>query len=438
MLLSIAAPVLIAQEKTTGHIGATIRLGSDKQYIEITSVRPGWPAEIYGLRPGYYIYVIDDKPVKEITDIAGQLGGVPGTYTKLSGKRIGADSLFNIKVPRISISSQDSIYLSEGEMAVALYHKDMSENNLISISVMHDEESNMLQYKSFDFDYTDAADPLLEKEIFKLLEPRLLQKGLVRDKKNPDILILMKTFAGQKEQYIQPEQIISTRVQTVYNWRWGLVPMPITQSQTRQGYTEITYLYSISLKFLDAHRIDSSKIPPVIWSASFSETAKKKTALPDKAAHYFDWLLWQYPVSWYHNADGNYSIKYEYTGIIYNRNDVRTIADVIPGSPAAIAGIKKGDKIITIMNEGIMPRLNEDIHIYRYGSVILKGGENKGFRYLILSELPKYEKVLPEMRKFLKNGIPDELEFRIEQNGKKSDFKIKPERKEYYNYFTIK
>lgn len=437
MLLSIAAPVLIAQEKTTGHIGAKVKLSEDRQYIEVINVIIGWPANIFDLQAGYRIYSIDGKMVKDIPDPEKLLTGDPGTFVTLNGKRIGVDSLFEIRVPRIGVAPDDA-NLSEGHLSYMLYTEELVRNtNNATISVYHDEESNMLQYKSFDFDYTDAADPLLEKEIFRLLEQRLLNKGLVRDKKNPDILILMKTFTGQKEQYIQPKQIISTRVQTVYDWRWGLVPMPITQSQTSQGYTEVSYLNSISLRFLDAKRIANSKLPPVIWSASFSEIVNKKVALRDKADQYFAWLLWQFPVSWMHNADTYFGIQYAWTGIIYDRKDLNRINDVIPGSPAWQAGLRKGDKMYEVMDEKNKGEL-EDRKDGRWLNVLAKWGNLRAFRYLyIFSKIEEWpwggEIFLP-----YKKEIPEELEFKVELNGKKTTLKIKPERKEYYNYFTIK
>lgn len=37
--------------------------------------------------------------------------------------------------------------------------------------------------------------------------------------------------------------------------------MPITESTAKEGYTDITYLTTFSLKFLDAHGIEGSKVP---------------------------------------------------------------------------------------------------------------------------------------------------------------------------------
>lgn len=431
-------PVSSAQELTKGHIGAHVKPDAGRQYIEISKTIMGWPAETFGLKAGYRIYAIDGVPVKEMADPVARLSGAPGTYVKLSGKRMGADSLFDISVPRIATVPDDN-NLSEGHLAYMLYTEELVKNmNNASIAVYHDEESDLLQYKSFDFDYTDATDPLQEKEIFRLLEQRLLQKGLVRDKNNPDILILMKTFAGQKEQYIPPEQIISTRVQTVYNWRWGLVPMPITESQTRQGYTEVTYLYSISLKFLDAKRIADSKLPPVIWSASWSETSRKKTALADKAGWYFDWLLWQFPVSWMHNADCYFGIQYAWTGIIYDRKDLNRITDVIPGSPAWQAGLRKGDKVFEVMDEKNKGNL-EDRKDGRWLNVLAKWGNLRAFRYLyIFSNIDEWPWGSGEIFVPYKKGIPEELEFKVELSGKRTTLKIKPEKKGYFNFFTIK
>lgn len=440
-LLAVLIPLFIAeaisQSSNRGYLGIDVKPARDRQYLDINRVIMGWPAELYGLQDGYRICSIDDRPVKEYPDPVQALLGEAGTSVKISGIRLGADSVFTVRVPRISVPPDDN-NLSEGHLAAMLYTEgQVRYMNKAGISVLNDDEADMMRYKSFDFDYTDAADPLLEKEIFRILEKRMLQKGLVRDREHPDILILMKSFAGQKEQYIPPEQIISTRVQTIYNWRWGLVPMPITESQTRAGYTEVTYLYSISLKFLDAQKISSSELPPVLWSASFSEASGKKSALLDKADYYFAWMLYLYPYAWMNNANYYVGIPYAWTGIIYDRKDLNRIAEVIPGSPADKAGLKKGDQVISVMDEKIKGDF-DNMKDGRWLNVVAKWGKLTGFRYLYMyGGASRYsgggETYIP-----YKGGTPEELVFRVESGGRKSDLKIRPEKRYYFNYFNAR
>lgn len=433
-----------SQNNTMGYLGAGVRLHPSRQYLEVTNTVMGWPAEIYGLKPGYRIYNIDEKPVSEIADPVTRFTGMPGTYIQLGGKRMEPDSLFSIRIPFIGAEPGNWQLTAEGKLALDLFGSTVPGQGILSVN--RDEDVDFFRYKTFDFDYTDTTDPLLEKDIFKIVEDKLLRKGLLRDRDNPDILILMKTFAGQKEQYVPPTQIISTRVETVYNWRWGLVPMPFTESQTKSGYTDITYLYSISLKVLDARQIGKTKVPPVIWSGSLSTAAKYKFSLLSLADSWLSLLFWQFPAIWVKNTSQlGYSQPYNYTGIIYySMKDFPVIADVIPGSPAALAGIQAGDRVIGILGEKIkkVTHSNKKYTLRQHASYA--DGSYQPFKYLVLNISGGLDSVLPGhqikrsnlivSKNFKIKGskpIPETVEFRVERNGKEMEFVVKPQPRIY-------
>jgi hypothetical protein len=292
-----------------------------------------------------------------------------------------------------------------------------------SMAVLDDDDINIFNYKSYDFEYTSAQDPLLEKEIFKELEDQLNTRGLKRSQNNPDILIVMSSYSGSKEHYNPPQQIVSTRISTAYDWYWGFVPIPITESTTQGGYTEVTYLYTISLKFLDAHKIGQSKLPPVIWSGSVSQSSKTKSNLVDKSGDLFALLLYQFPTVWFPNSEYYLLLHYAYTGIIYDLNDMRTVADVIPGSPAATAGIGKGDEIINIVNSKV-PERYSDAGQAQWSDLL--HGNNNGLRYLFIMSKLNYK---PYSQKDIKT-----LSFVIKHNGDRMKVSVTPQDKLYVSF----
>ncbi len=412
-----------SQENSKGSIGLRIKLSTDSQYLKVVEAFDGFPAQIYGIKSGDRIYTIDNAKVSDLKDPSGKISAAPGTYVKLGIRRYYMDSMVDISVPRIFMGT--GTFMSEAQLVFSL-HAGINTNHRIqsSMAVLSDDGTDIFKFKTFDFDYTSSEDPLLEKELFKVLETRLIQMGMVRERTKPDILILMKFFYGQKEQYIPPQQIVSTRVQTIYDWRWGLVPMPITESSTKGGYTDVTYLSSISLKFLDANSIAGSKLPPVIWSGSISQAAKTKVPLLDKCDHLFGWMLMQFPHVTTPNSEYNYSIRYAYTGILYNCDDQRTIAEVIPGSPAAKAGIRKGDEIIEINDYKIHKKWNDVPASDRWMYMVYKYNLS-GFRYLFLfSDL---------IFKPYGKQNPASLEFRIRRNGDVQKIDVTPESRMYYS-----
>lgn len=423
-LLNITICFSQEEELSSGSIGCKIQVSSDNQFIKVNRVFQGSPADIAGLKAGDHIIGIEGVSVREIRNPISHVKGAPGTYVKLTTSRYGKAGTQERNVPRISVPLSDgSNYITEGELTSRIYTNDYSEHTRMvqsSMAVLDDDEINIFNYKSYDFEYTSAQDPLLEKEIFKELADQLNTRGLRRSQNNPDILIVMSTYSGSKEHYNPPQQIISTRISTTYNWYWGFVPVPITESTTQGGYTEVTYLYTISLKFLDAHKIGQSKLPPVIWSGSVSQASKTKSNLVDKSGDLFALLLYQFPTVWIPNSEYLLLLHYAYTGIIYDLNNMRTVADVIPGSPAATAGIGKGDEIINIFNSKIPERYSDGGQAQWTN---LLNGNNNGLRYLFINSKLKYK---PYAQKDLKT-----LSFVIKHNGDRRKVRVAPEDRLY-------
>lgn len=403
---------------TIGRIGIYYKTSPDKQYLKITSYNTGYPAAISGLKVGDCIYEIDGKKVSEIKNPGSNIAGTSGTYVKLTIKRFGIADLFDVNVPRISF---DDNSVSEGLLTALIHtegYTDHSRMDQSTMAVLDDDDKDMLKYKTYDFELTSADDPLLEKEIFIELGTQLNDKGMKRSQTNPDLLIVMSFYSGQKEQYVPPQQIVSTNIKNVWNWYWGSIPMPITSTTTIDGYTDVTYLTTISLKFLDASEIDSSKLPPVVWSGSISQVSKTKTAIIDKCGDIFALLLWQFPTVWVPNSEYYYLQHYSYTGIIYNMNDMKTICDVIPGSPAGLAGIKKGDKILNI-NLLKVPKKYSDAGTNKW-SYMAARGTYSGLRYLFMNANLVFK---PYGKKVTT------VKFVIKRDGKRMKFVVKPEDK---------
>ena len=423
-LLNITVCFSQEEELSSGSIGCKLQVSSDNQFIKVNRVFQGSPADIAGLKSGDHIIGIEGVSVREIINPVSRVRGVPGTYVKLTLNRYGTGGSLEKNVPRISVLISDgSNYITEGELTTRIYTNDYSEHRQMvqsSMAVLDDEEINIFNYRSYDFEYTSSQDPLLEKEIFKELADQLNTRGLIRSQNNPDILIVMNSYSGSKEHYNPPQQIISTRISTTYDWYWGFVPIPITESTTQGGYTEVTYLYTISLKFLDAHKIGQSKVPPVIWSGSVSQASKSKSNLIDKSGDLFALLLYQFPTVWIPNSEYYLLLHYSYTGIIYDLNDMRTVADVIPGSPAAKAGIQKGDEIINIFNSKI-PDKYSDAGPAQW--TYLLHGNNNGLRYLFIMSNLKYK---PYMQKDLKI-----VSFVIKHNGDRMKVSVIPQDRLY-------
>jgi hypothetical protein len=433
LAIIVNVTVCLSQESSTegGRIGASMKISPDKRYLEVTFCYKGSPAELSGLKVSDRIYLIDDEPVKDLADPISHVRGTPGTWVKLTIDRFGHSQYLDIKVPRISIPFGDDNYISEGYLLALIYLDDFTDHKHMTQSTMtllDDESRDMFKYKTYDFEYTSVAEPLLEKKLFSELGKHLDEMGMYRSQDNPDLVIIMDSYTGQKEQYTPPQQIISTRIHNVYNWYWGYsVPVPITESTTKEGHTEVTYLTTINLKFLDAKEIGNSKIPPVVWSGSISQTSTTKKNLTDCCADYFALMLYQFPKVWFQNSDNYYINYYSFTGLWFNKNDLRIIAEVIPGSPAYTTGMRKGDKILSINGYRIPAKYSDVESSQRW--TMADGGTQSGFRYLFMFSNFVFKPYKPNVTT---------LSFKVERDRERLTFDVTPQKPSIVLFFKNK
>ena len=345
--------VCLSQEggKTNSEIGVKTITSNDNQYLTITYCYTGSPAYIAGLEVGNHIYQIDDRKISDLKDPAKYLNGAPGTNVKLSVKRFGQTDCFDMNVTRVSDGTSLIINSANYDDRYVTEKKLMSYDDtwqMGNTTCMSDNTKDLFKFRTYDFEYTSTEDPLQEKLIFNELVRQLNLMGMTRTEQKPDFLILMSFYSGKEEQYIPPQQIVSTKIKNVYNWYWGVVPVAVTNTTTKDGYKEVKYLANINLKFLDANEIETSKTLPVVWSGSISKVSKDQIFLTDKSKDFFTVMLDQFPEVSQINSIVYFIRHYYYTGLVYDRSDIQIIGGVISGSPAEMSGIKKGDKILSI------------------------------------------------------------------------------------------
>jgi hypothetical protein len=454
---------------TDPYTGIHMKPDPEKKFLEVTSFRIGSPADLSGLRTGDRIYQINGEKVSVLSDPFNAMKNAGGSWIRLSVQRIGKGTV-ELEVPRVSIDLNQGRYRTEGSVyrstdlrqKVSLspdnYNLEKKKEEVLEIvnatpdpdmyivydvfggvgcdyrlnadnatdaviTLLGDNTRDMTGYKTYGFDFLSQDDPLTEKTLAGILEGQLNGLGLMRNQDNPDLLIILNFYSGQKDNFVPPQQIISTKIKTVFNWYWGYVPVPVTESRTQAGYTQMTYLANINVKFLDAREIETSKTPPIVWSGSISQISQQKIFLSEQAQEFFTMALSQFPLVWQPNSENYMYNHYAYSGIIYDVEDPKTIADVIPGSPAAVAGIQKGDKILGI--NGKAPTFS--------GYPII-GSWSGAFAYLyVYSKFNQgvsklFPSVYSEFAKYTQDGNTV-ISFDVKRGGKRNTYNITPEDK---------
>lgn len=449
--------------------GMEMELSIDNQYLKVIKVVPGSPADLSPVKLGDIITRIDGQKISEIADVdshfknyskevkAGLKNGmeysIPRVTVNLFSdnfitecelfnklfiyqfKDIYSDNTFynskeeyeifdekfqSIKNPQ-AYNVETKAFNAGGTVKTITYSPKLNYDNRNQISILSDNSKVISDGATFDFEYSSQADPLLEKTLLNKLESHLTKYGLKRNTEKPDILILISFYSGQKDNYVPPQQIISTKIQNYFNWYWGYIPVPVTESKTISGYTEINYLLNISLKFLDAQKIETSKTPPVVWSGTYSEVGHKKVFISDAADDIYKILLFRFPFATDENAENVIIDYFTNTGLIFDKASMNQIADVIPGSPADIAGIRKGD--IIYLNEkndwkwdnpaGQAISSKDDLAYLFYGSN-LQNGDSRFFTPLNWNN-----------SKF-RQSRSQPIIFSGKRNGKKIEFEVIP------------
>ncbi len=235
----------------------------------------------------------------------------------------------------------------------------------VNVKVYRDTEETLANYKTFDFDYTNKTNPLLEKELFGQLEKILQSRGLTRDRKNPQITISMSFFIGKKEQYTPPNTVTSTEIKEVWNsgfLGWNAMgssqAVPVISSTTTPGYTTTTFYSNVHLNFLNHAKLLVQKgkkleAPPMIWMGE-ADIEGQQSDIRNVTPLLFGEMIKEFPVAT-GKPQGRLVRLFRYggLGLGFAPEDWRLVRYVEPGSVAAENGIQPGDQLLTINGKNV-------------------------------------------------------------------------------------
>ena len=92
---------------------------------------------------------------------------------------VNSNDLINPNEPSISEASIAGFLVNQvgGENNPTSHYLSfpaVSPTEVVNVRIYHDNEESLATYKTFDFDYTNKTNPLLEKELFQLVYPNSL------------------------------------------------------------------------------------------------------------------------------------------------------------------------------------------------------------------------------------------------------------------------
>jgi hypothetical protein len=345
-----------------------------KGHVVVTRTMPYFPAWHSGLH--WYDVILRINDIETST-----MKTLPDVIQTMEVRRLEAREPIKITMqppvdyPGNSLSERELVTkLSADHFRVSYDFAD----KYAKTDVYIDPETDLMNFCTFDFEYTNEENPAFEKEVASSVQSYMERMGLKRDKENPDMLIFINFYTGTKENYVAPRSDITTRYRTEYNvWTRRNESRQYIESNTSGGYSVTRYLYLLQLSFLDAKAAQTqSKVAPVIWRADF----EKEYAQEQNSLNFADNACWElidygYPFKEYgrfyfpyvyvdDTSNPKYRIlpgrnRYWFAGLSFNSNNLQEITFVAEGSPADQVGIKAGDIVTKIDGTAVSKNLKK-------------------------------------------------------------------------------
>jgi|WetSurSiteA1Bulk_404760.scaffolds.fasta_scaffold01547_4 membrane-associated protease RseP (regulator of RpoE activity) len=366
---------------------------SANKCMNVTEVVPGSLADLADLRAGDEIVQVDGQEISDMSDSKNMLETYAGPVKKLRILRFG--TFLDLDLLTISGISNIDEYLTEGILYTNVKTRENKETGWaeyyfkgLAMQMLSDRNKDLSKYQSYRFEYSNTANPLEEKKLAEILGRKLDKLGLKRTNEHPELTVsVIHSFnAGNNDNYVE-------------------------------------------LRFTDTKEYTDSKLPIVVWKASMNLKVAEKDIFYF-FENFFDIVLYQFPVIREESPQRIIFDYYRFTGIIYDKSAMKTVLEVLPGSPAALAGIQPGDRILKIDGNtypsGYADLINPDYQTVLSEKAVNEKAERSGIALRYLKCCQEY--FWPN-RFNCGNSSEIPVVFTISRNGKKLEIRVIPDKK---------
>ena len=359
VLLFFTKGVIAQNSSVTCTPGFAFEISQDKSwgYKEpvVVEITPGSPAEAAGLKLNDIILSVNKN----------------GTYQKTYQTVM---SWFNLNEYEVTLAIRNFDYsfkeitfnkdcrqsnaILESQLApvFAFYSlEDVQDRRfLMPVKTTTNENALFHNYRTFGFSPSGESTRELDERINAIFIRVLTEKGLVYNPNDPDFII--QTFYSlQNNPLYKPNSPTYGSYQPV--WRFDTrnhrtVKVPVYNPSEAVRVDDIIYDLKFGYRFFDRRFMDAGEMT-LIWESEVSERLSTYHTLSDYLEMNLPLMLLKFPYAG-NRSFGTYQVKYlkyNYTGIGYDMNDLKTVLSVAPGSPAANAGIKTGDVVVNIQGQ---------------------------------------------------------------------------------------
>ncbi len=277
----------------------------------------------------------------------------------------------------------------------------LAERELAELFSLYSIEDASLEYVTYPYNYTYSPNYNLlntqnyafakptykEEESLNILIDKVLQEKGLNPTPSSDILV---STSYRVDTLRNSDKVDGVKAE-VYgmSWRYDgtdkeLKPYPI-YSQAQPGVESAQYLLSFEI------RLQNKVTKEILWKCEAKDYLSEYMSVEDYAEQAIPTMLVGFPFAMQENAPrlALRSLCYNYTGIIYDKNNLGLIVDVEDASPAMKAGLRPGDNIRSI-NGLPLDKTNTSDYLAQY--------------FRTVERLDKYrDKGLPPLRSLVSN-----------------------------------
>lgn len=459
LVLMFSSVLLYAQDKPiTCSLGFTFQIGANPNWGEnepiIIEVTPGSPADEAGLKRNDIILEVNGhgtylKPAHTIMSWFEE---------KDSEMLIGIRNFeFSFKQLAINKNCRLRNAISEAQLTpvFSFYSlEDIQDRKfVIPITTKLEESADFYNYRTFDFSPIDESTRHIDERINAIILKNLQEIGLKHDKEDPDFLI--QTFYSYQSNPMYNEE--SAKLNTdKYSWRFDtrnnkMVRIPVYDATRPVKINDVMFDLEFGYRIYD-RKFTEPGAPTMVFESEVKEKMSTNYGLLEYLELNLPLMLMKFP----NNKDksiGKYHVKFSrfnYTGISYDMNDLRTVVSVDPNSPAAKAGIMPGDIVDRVRGNSFNHTAKSLTDSYRrfiaetmkYRDQNTKYTDANGYSNAMYWDISNYYTIAKEIseNKQYKSGfsylfsfnqyidweLSPTLMFDVNRNGKKIAFEILP------------
>lgn len=460
-LLFISATLVVALSQnleTTCNLGFSFKISNNPNWGKgepiVISVAPGSPADRAGLK---------------INDIILEVSG-NGTYLKPAATILSwfmqDDKQISMSVRNFETSFRQMKFakdcrprnaINEAQLApvFAFYSlEDVQDRKFVMpVTGKANPDADFFNYRTFDFAKSDAASKDLDDRINAVFINALSKMGLKRDTQDPDFII--QTYYSYRN---NPMYRAGTETFGSYQpvWRFDtrnkrIVKAPVYSPSEAVRIEDVMYDLEFGYRFYDRKFLNPGDVI-LIWESEVKERLNSNFGLMEYLEMNLPLMLMKFP----NYVNPNFTTfhlkyaKYNYTGINYDMNDLRTVISVDANSPAARAGIKSGDVITKVQGHNFNHNSKQLTESYRrfiaetmkFRDKGTKFTDANGFQDAMYWDISHYYNIAQELSntKRYKSGFsylfnfnqyidwntPKVLEFEVKRDGEKQLFYVEP------------